>query len=82
MHCSAKFNLTKDLKEVDQSGWIDLASANALSSIPANISNVDLAFNGIEDPRSIGLRPSDTFEAAQASVVISGYKPVDDESQK
>ena len=69
------YNPSKDLHKVVQSGWVDLARANALSSIPQNISNVDLNFNGIEDPRSIGLRPSDQFEAAAAARAISDYKP-------
>ena len=65
----------KDLLKVTQSGWVDLARANALNSIPQNISNVDLSFNGIDDPRSIGMRPSDQFEAAAAARAISEYKP-------
>lgn len=69
------FNPERDLKKVTQSGWVDLARANALSSIPQSISNVDLSFNGISDPRAIAMRPSDEFEAAAAARAINDYKP-------
>lgn len=68
------FNPVCDIAPVEQSGFIDLAAANAASSIPAGIANQELSFNEIDDPNSIGGRPSDEFEAAQMNSVIASYK--------
>lgn len=68
------YNPVTDFAPVEQSGFIDLAAANAASSIPADIANAEQRYNGIEDPNSIAGRPSDAFEAAQMSKVIAGYK--------
>lgn len=69
------YDPTRDLRAVDQTGFVDLAVANSMNSLPANITAHELSFNGIEDPNSIGLRPSDQFEAAQASKAIVDYVP-------
>lgn len=69
------YNPISDVAPVEQSGYIDLAAANAASSIPSDIANSELRYNEIDDPNSIAGRPSDVFEAAQASTVIAGYKP-------
>lgn len=75
------YNPVTDFAPVEQSGYIDLAAANAASSIPADIANSELRYNEIDDPNSIAGRPSDVFEAAQASKVIAGYKaPKKDEN--
>lgn len=69
-----KYDPVRDIEAVTQTGYIDLAKANAMSSIPASLSAEQLMYNEIDDPRSIAGRPSDVFEAAQASKVIAGYK--------
>lgn len=76
-----EYNPVTDFAPVEQSGYIDLAAANVASSIPADIANSELRYNEIDDPNSIAGRPSDVFEAAQASTVISSYKaPKKDEN--
>lgn len=75
MKVYCKYNSKCDLQKVDQTGYVDLAAANAESTIPAGIALSEEKFNGIDDPRSIGVRPGDQFEAAQAAKVITGYKP-------
>lgn len=72
---SCKFDPVKDIQAVEQTGWVDLAKANAMNSIPAQLQAADLSYNGVEDPNSIAGRPSDLFEAAQAHKAIVGYKP-------
>lgn len=74
MRIQAKYNPVRDIQAVDQVGFIDLAAANALSTIPSGIPLAEARFNGIEDPNSIAGRPSDQFDAAQANKVIAGYK--------
>lgn len=69
-----EFDVTRDIQAVEQTGFIDLAAANAASSIPAGIANQELLFNDIDDPNSIAGRPSDTFEAAGMNKAIAGYK--------
>lgn len=74
MKVFCKYNPSRDLKKVDQTGYVDLTAANAESTIPTGIPLSEARYNGIEDPNSIGFRPGDQFEAVQASKVIAGYK--------
>lgn len=69
------FNPLRDLAAVEPSGYVDLVKANAMNSLPANIASDDLSYNEIDDPRSIGFRPSDVFEAAQAAKATLSYVP-------
>lgn len=74
MKCYCKYNPARDIKPVVQSGFIDLVQANRLSSVPSSINVEEKPYNGIEDPRSIGGRPSDVFDAMQMAKSIAGYK--------
>lgn len=65
------YNPDKDIQQVEQSGAVNLALANKMNSIPSQLQALELRFNGIEDPNSIGLRPSDEFEAMQAAKAIT-----------
>lgn len=76
-----KYNPEKDIQEVDQFGFVDIAKANATSSIDVQLQLQEERYNGIEDPRSIGTRPSDIFEAAQANKVIAGYVPEEESKE-
>lgn len=82
MKVVTKYSPLRDRKAVDQTGYVDLASANAESSIPVDVPLAEERFNRIEDPRAIGSRPGDVFEAAQAHKAISDYKAPDDDSVK
>lgn len=70
-----KYNPERDIQAVEQFGFVDLASANATSSVPGSLDTSDLSFNGIDDPNSIGGRASDVFEAGMMSKAIEGYVP-------
>lgn len=77
-----EFDPNRDVQAVEQSGFIDLAKANATSSIPSGISNTELNYNEIDDPRAIGGRPADTFEALQMLKATTNYKaPSDDKKE-
>ena len=75
MDCVCKYNPVRDVQAVEQFGFIDLVSANATSSIPSDLSLIELQYNEIDDPRSIGGRPADIFDAMQISKAITGYVP-------
>lgn len=75
MFQECKFNPKTDIKAVEQTGWVDLAKANSMNSIPAQLQANDLSFNGIDNPNSIAGRPADIFEAGQAARAILDYKP-------
>lgn len=70
-----KYNPISDIQEVEPFGFIDLVAANATSSVSPVNGISEARYNGIEDPRSIGARPSDIFEEMQANKAIFGYKP-------
>lgn len=78
---SYSYDPVRDICAVEQVGFIDLTLANQTSSVPASLVIEEHQYNGIEDPRSIGARPRDVFETAQANKVIAGYVPPKDESQ-
>lgn len=74
MLCICEFDPIRDIQAVDPTGGLDLAKAHAMSSVPANIAAEELQYNDIDDPRSIGGRPSDSFEAVQMSKSVLSYK--------
>lgn len=82
MRVRTRYRRRFDLKAVDQSGYVDLASANDQSVIPADIALSEERFNMIDNPNSVGYRPRDQFEAAQAAKVITGYKAPEGEKQE
>lgn len=57
------FDELKDVHDVDQFGFIDLAECLLNGEVPANIADSDDQYNGIEDPSEILGKPSDVFEA-------------------
>lgn len=77
-----KFDPQRDIQAVEQFGFVDLKAANVTSSIPVIDGLDEERYNGIDDPRSIGARPADQFEAAQASKAISGYTPPSSEKNE
>lgn len=83
MDCICKFDPVTDVAEVNEYGFVDIVKANQTSSIDAPLALQERQFNGIDDPRSIGERPSDEFEMIQANHVILGYKePASEASEK
>lgn len=73
MRCENRFNPARDIMAVEQFGFVDIVKANATGVVDTPLDSEDSRYNGIEDPRSIGARPSDIFEAMQANVAITGY---------
>lgn len=57
------FDKTKDLKEVDKFGFVDLILSLRTGSVPSDVSASVANYNGIEDPKSIIGSPSDIFDA-------------------
>lgn len=70
-----KFDPQRDVMAVDPSGYADLVKANQTNSIDGLAQATEGRSNGIEDPRSIGTRPDDVFEAMQAQKAAAGYVP-------
>lgn len=73
MRCENKFNPVRDIMAVEQFGFVDIVKANSTGVIDTPLDSEESRFNGIEDPRSIGARPTDIFEAMQANVAVTGY---------
>ena len=63
MKCICKFNEIRDVHEVDQFGFIDLAECLSQGVVPSSISNTEDAYNDIDTPDNIMGKPSDVFEA-------------------
>lgn len=57
------FDKSKDIKEVDHYGFVDLTLCLRTGSVPSDVSASMSNYNGIEDPQSIIGSPSDIFEA-------------------
>lgn len=57
------FDKIKDMAEVEQFGYINLAQAYANGVVEGSANPDQLSFNQIEDPASIMGKPSDEFEA-------------------
>lgn len=60
-----RFNPSKDVSPVSQTGFIDLKNAFANNSIPSQVVGAESDYNGIDEPASILGRPSDVFEAME-----------------
>lgn len=78
------FNEEKDLRDVDQFGFIDLVECLSNGAVPSTIADSEAKYNDIEDPESILGKPDDVFEAyrMQDYVKTVGVKKEDNvESQ-
>lgn len=65
----------RDIMAVDPTGYVDLVKANQTSQIDVPVALQDEKFNDIEDPRSIGGRPSDEFDLMAMNKSIVDYVP-------
>lgn len=63
MICKCKFDPVKDIKEVDQFGFVDLNECLANGDVPSTVADSENQYNGIEDPSEILGKPSDVFDA-------------------
>lgn len=57
------FNDEKDLRDVDQFGFVDLVDCLSNGEVPSTLADSEDVYNGIEDPDSILGKPSDIFDA-------------------
>lgn len=64
------FDPLKDLKPVEQYGFIDLKTALDSSVVPSQMPDSETDYNGIEEPEQIAGRPSDIFEAIDAQKAL------------
>lgn len=69
-NCRRGFDPIKDMEEVDQFGFIDLASAYATGSVSGSLNPEQSVMNGIEDPSSILGKPSDEFDAVRLNKYV------------
>lgn len=65
------FNPARDLKEVDQTGFIDLSDAYVRGVIPGSIVPNQESFNNIDDPGVIMPRADDQFAAIRNAQYVS-----------
>lgn len=56
------FDATKDIHDVDNFGYINLAEAYANGVVDSDINDIDVSYNEIDDPSSIIGKPRDIFE--------------------
>lgn len=60
------FDPVRDLRPVDQFGFVDLKVALDSSMVPSQMPGSDSDYNGIEDPEQVLGTPRDIFEAIDA----------------
>lgn len=57
------FDKKRDIREVSQTGFVDLANAYQNGVVPSYASESDLQYGNIDSPSNIYGRPHDAFEA-------------------
>lgn len=62
MLINCKYNENRDIKPVEQYGFIDLAECLTNGEVPSTISDTELEYDDIALDRVLG-KPSDVFEA-------------------
>lgn len=63
MICVCIFNSDIDIREVAQTGYVDIGKCLLTGVVPNNIAGNTVSFNGIDNPSSIIGAPSDVFDA-------------------
>lgn len=76
-----EFNPAVDKKAVEPFGFIDLKQALATSTVPSQLPDADVDYNGVEDPKSILGRPRDVFDAMAMESSINSYVPPTDKDE-
>lgn len=69
-----KYNPARDLKPVDENGWLDLASAYVNKTVPSDLVSQETDYNDIDDPESIAGKPSDVFDALMFDKSVQASK--------
>lgn len=73
MWCVCKFDEARDLQQVVPFGYVDIVKVYRNSALDVPVALLDVRYNMIEDPRSIGDRPDDGFGYMQAEKAIMSY---------
>lgn len=71
------FNEERDIQEVDQFGFIDLAECLANGEVPTLIDGEDVSYNGIEDPSAILGKPDDIFSLYRMNDYVQSVTPTE-----
>lgn len=64
------YDPVRDLKPVEQFGFIDLKTALDSSVVPSQMPESEVDYNGIEEPAQVLGSPRDVFEAIDAQKAI------------
>ena len=71
------FNEERDIQEVDQFGFIDLAECLSNGEVPTLIDGEDVSYNGIEDPSAILGKPDDIFSLYRMNDYVQSVTPTE-----
>lgn len=69
-HGDCVFDPIKDIDEVDQIGYVDLADAFANHSVPSILGENGEGYNNIEDPEACLDMPQDVFDALHQNATV------------
>lgn len=72
---SCPFDPARDLKPVEQYGFIDLKTALDSSIVPSQMPDSESDYNGIDDPEHVVGKPQDVFEAIDAQNALVSVSP-------
>ena len=67
------FDPVKDIHDVDNFGYINLAEAYANGVVDSDINDLDLSYNEIDDPSTIVGKPRDIFETYSMMDYVKTY---------
>lgn len=81
MLCKCEFDPSRDMREVDPLGYVDLGKALMTGIVPSNVSGNMSSYNGIENPESILGSPSDVFESLRMIDSINQSSAVGGQSE-
>lgn len=83
-HGDCIFDPLKDINEVDQIGYVDLAEAYANHSVPSILSDDGEGYNNISDPAACMDMPQDVFDVLHQNQAVadSSADSVQSESQE
>lgn len=75
MYKECKYNSVRDIKEVDQFGFVNLTDSVKNGFVPSNLESTAGQYNDIDSPDSILGKPSDQFEAMRMQdMLVKGVK--------
>lgn len=78
----ALYNPARDIRPVDQFGFVDLETAYAKGVVPATVENEDIKYNNQTDPNTIGNVPRDKFDAYEYTRAVRSAVSASESSEK